>query len=346
VLLLPAFFWFGDWPMISRAVHPARYATPYPAAKFDAHAVWFLRDSGLEGRLFNDYSSGNFLGYWLTPRLQVFVNGSLNVPKELLDAHWAVIRRRGQREGESFEELLDRYGIDVFFGTGLPQVGAPGRPNLQTTAHLEQTPGWIPVFRNMRTAVYVRQVDVANLERVEAYYAREGVPFDRGRGFDLAQVVREAPQWAFQHGVVPADFLRVLGATRSLDPGRRAPAQHRLAAIYAAVGLYERAEAIDRRLLAAAGPAATAAGRRLVWSLLRQGRFSESLAVADKLATIAAAEDALAAHVVSAAREAAAQAEAGHEAKAAALAAVLPVFNAAEARRLLFGYHEPEPRAR
>ncbi len=347
LLLLPGFVALGDWPMISRAVRAGWYARPYPTTKYDAFAVWFLRDAGLTGRLFNDYTSGNFLGYWLAPGLRVFVNGSLNVPKEVLDAHGAILRREGLRPGESFEQLLDRYGIDVFFGTGLPQLSLPGRPLFSTTAYLEGRDGWILVFRNVRSAVYLRddERNRPNLERVADYYAREGVPFDAKRGLDPARVIREDPEWAVLHGVVPRDFRSVQNAAHSFDPTRRGPAQERLAALYAALGLYDSSIAEDRRLLSS-NPASLTAARRLVWSLLRLHRYAEAARAAAGQTKLAAADDPLSRLIATTAQEAAGLAEAGRGEEAATRVARLPVFTLPQAQYLLAGYHEAEPRVR
>ena len=85
-LLIPGFLWLGDWPMIARSIPKSSsgYAVPYHAGKYQAHGVWFLADAELEGNLFNEYYMGSFLGYWLSPRLRAFVNGSLNVPPDVI----------------------------------------------------------------------------------------------------------------------------------------------------------------------------------------------------------------------------------------------------------------------
>jgi hypothetical protein len=342
VLLVPGFARLGDWPMISQGVRRASYARPYPAFKHYAHAVWFLRDAGLEGNLFNDYASGNFLGYWLAPRMRVFVNGSLNVPQDVLMARHAIIRRAWEAD-EAFVELLERYRVDVFFGTGEPVVSKPNRPAIHTTTHLERTPGWIPVFRNLRSAVYLRADarNRRNLERVAAHYAREHVPFDPDRGFETHRVLREAPRWAVEHGLLPAHFGGLEAAARSLDPNRRPWAQAQRAAIYAALGLYERAEAIDRRLLKT-DPHSVSAARRLVWSLLHQRRVAASLEAAELLLAVAPPGDGLSRLLADAAQQHAAL----PEAEAAALVATLPVFTRPEGRQLLAGFREPEARPR
>jgi hypothetical protein len=342
LLLVPGFARLGDWPMISNGIRPAAYTQPYPAVKYHAHAVWFLRDAALEGNLFNDYASGNFLGYWLAPRMRVFLNGSLNVPKEVIEASHA-IQRRGWESEQGFFDLLDRYRVDVFFGTGRPVVPLPNRPEIHTTTHLERTPGWIPVFRNLRSAVYLRADarNRPNLARVAAYYARERVPFDPERGFDPERVLGEAPGWAVEHGLVPVHYAELEAAAGSLAPSLRPPARAQLAAIYAALGLYEHAEAIDRGLLRAQ-PDSVPAARRLVWSLLHQRRVAESLAAAEQLAELAPPGDALSRLLVDAASRHAAL----PDAEAAALVAVLPVFTRPQGWQLLAGFLEPEARPR
>ncbi len=340
-LLLVGFLRLGDWSAISQGIHWSRYAQPYPAIKYPAHAVWFLRDAGLEGNLWNDYSDGNFLGYWLAPRLRVFVNGSLNVPRQLMEDRLAILERRGARPGERFVDLLDRYAIDVFFGSGLPSLSASPRRELATTTHVERSAGWIPVFRNARSAIHLRQNERnrANLRRVAAYYAGAGVPFDPERGFDPERVIREAPGWAADHGLVPLNLARLEGAARALDPELRRAAQERLAAVLALLGLYERGEALDRRLLRA-DPGSLPAARRLVWSLLHQGRGGEAREAAERLAALAPPDDGLSRLLVEAARRHAALAED----EAAALVALLPVFWRPELPALLAGFREPEAR--
>src|SRR2546427_9268191 len=95
--------------------------------------------------------------------------------------------------------------------------------------------------------------------------------------------------------------------------------------------------AIDRGLLRSE-PEAMRVPRRLVWSLLRLGRFDEAPAVAAALERPAA--DALSAWIARTAREVArldAQ-------TARATAATLPLLTPAESAALLVGLEPPEPR--
>ena len=71
-----------------------------------------FEDAGVEGRLFNSYFMGNFLGYWLSPELRAFVNGSLNLPPQTMRDGRALMARTGRGEEMSFTELLDHHSID------------------------------------------------------------------------------------------------------------------------------------------------------------------------------------------------------------------------------------------
>ena len=342
LLLVAAFVEKGDWRMLSGNLprHPREWLAPYAAAKYHASAVGVLSDSGIEGNLYNDYFMGGFLGYWLAPRARAFVNGSLNLPIEALSAYGALGSRQGERPGESFVALLDRYRIDVFLGVRLPVVPRANRPWIYTTAHLERCDGWLLAFRAPASAVYVRAVERnrANIERLAAWYAREGVPFDPERGFDVAAVIRQAPDWAVAHGVIPRDHAALLAESESPDPLRRREALERLATLDVSLGLYEQALAIDARLLRA-DPRADAPRRRLVWSLLRLGRLDDARREARALALGAALP---LSRSIAAAAQAAARVR-DPDVLVAGLAR-LPVFTTAEARELLEALVDPPTR--
>ena len=265
---------------------PARaMRSPIPLNKYYSHAIWLLADSGVRGNLYNEYFLGGFAGYWLAPGVRSMVNGTLNFPSEIFDAWGAIAQRRGQRPGEDFPALLDRLGIDLFLGIGMPEAGLPGRRRrywIATTTHLEDTPGWIPIFRNLECAIYLRanERNRENLDRLARYFGEQHVPFDRERGFEVDAVLRDAPEWAIRHGVVPRGFVRAAHA--ALTGRADAAVRDRVAALYALLGRYERAAEIDRSLLGA-NPKAVRVRRRLVWSLLSLGRVEEAAAAAAAL---------------------------------------------------------------
>jgi hypothetical protein len=342
LLLAPAFARLGDWPVARALADPwSGFAQPYRAARYQAHAVWILADAGLEGNLWNDYPLGGFLGFWLAPRVRSFANGTLNLSPDAMAANRPLRERRGALPGETFLALLDRLGVDLFLGTRLPEVGPAHEAWFHTTAHLEGEPGWVLLFRNLDSAVYLRRNErnAANLERVAGFYERAGVPFDPERGFDVERVIREAPLWAIAHGVLPARYAAIASRSQSLDAAIREPALGELASLHAALGAYEIALRLDRRLLRR-DPEAVAPRRRLVWSLLRLGRDAEASEQADALAAAPTA-DALSAEIAAAARAAPAL---GPEQRSARVA-TLPVFTRAEAAWLLAGTAAPEARS-
>jgi hypothetical protein len=276
------FFRFGDgrrW-LVELPRSSGEYAAPFHTARYFAHSAWLLDDAEVEGRLFADYFLGGFLGYWLAPRVRCFVNGSLNLAPDAMAANLPLRARRGQRAGESFLVLLDRHGIDLYLGTRLPEQGPTGRPWFVTTSHLEGAPGWIPIFRNLRSALYLRdnERNADNLRRVTAYYERNRVPFDPAVGFDVARVIRQAPHFAVARGVVPRHIASLAAARDGVSRRARREASDRLASIYAVLGLYEEAVTLDRRHSREAPPRSLVQ-RRLVWSLLRAGRTQDAFAV-------------------------------------------------------------------
>lgn len=151
----------------------AYLATPYDADKYSDEGVRFLEESGVEGRLFNSYAMGGYLGYRLAPRLRTFLDGRMNVADDVFRDYASVNQRRGSLPGETFLDVLDRRRIDVFFGVGGPPT---------TAGHLTGAPGWRLVARGRRYAIYLRETprNAENLRRIAAWYARREAERDSG----------------------------------------------------------------------------------------------------------------------------------------------------------------------
>ena len=302
LVLCIAFFRWGDWPMISQGVTSERYALPYSIDKYHGHGVWFLRDTGVQGHLFADYWFGNFLSYWLTPDMQLFVNGSLNVPTKVMEDGFQIRAARAGAPDQTLSQLLNRHGVDVFFGTGLPTLGPPGRPPPDTTRHLHQLADWRLVFRNRQTGIWLRNSERnrENFTRIEAYYAEQGVPFDPDTGFDPLAVIHESSHWAYAHGLIPRAFRRLERAAQRGDPAQRRLARRQVAGIYAALGEYDQAAEFD--VLPSGSPdLGIVEARGRVWLLLMRGRGDEALVEAQLLNEIASPHDRLSGAIVAAA---------------------------------------------
>ena len=263
--------------------HPAIYLSrAFDVRKYVPDGVRFLMESGVEGRLFNSYNMGGFLGYWLAPGLRAFINGSLNVPDAIIDEVLAIEDQRGLRPAESFLDILDRRSVDFFVGQGMPM--ASSRSPRYTTAHLEGAPGWILVFRSLRAAIYMRDDprNRANRQRVKRYYERQGVPFDLERGLDVAAVIRHRPDWAVAYGMLPRKYPDLLRARESAPPAVRLSVLDRLGQSYAAIGAYAEQVELDYSLLALR-PDTRSALRRLVYGLLRLDRPKDAQSAASRL---------------------------------------------------------------
>jgi hypothetical protein len=339
--LAPAFFFLGGWPMISRAVDSAHYSEPYRAAKWNAHAVWWLSDAGLEGNLFNTYSYGNFLGYWLSPDVRVYLNGSLNVPKQTMADYGALLRRAPGGEDASFADTLDRHKVDLFLGTGVARIPDANRAAEYTTTHLENVEGWVLVFRNLRNAVYLRddERNRENLARVEAYYAAEKIRFDASEGFDPIVAIESSPGWAHRHGLLPADFRTAQATLRRREPESQRLGLARLASIYAALGAYDRAISFDRRHLEIERN--LTAARRLVWCLLHAHRFDEAVEAAALLREVASARDGLSVGLANAAERLAVETD---PVVVGGTIAGLPLLTYSQTSQLLGFFQEAEAR--
>jgi tetratricopeptide (TPR) repeat protein len=327
----------------------------FSTGKYYSHSVWFLRDAALEGRLWNDYFMGGYLGYWLTPKLRCFVNGTLNFPPDVGVDFWAIREQRGVRPGESYLDVLDRRGVDLAIGVGLPVARDPRLAPLYTTGLLEGAVGWIPVFRDVRSAVYLRldAANRANLERVAQYYAGQGVPFDRTRGFDPLAALRAEPAWAMQHGIAPSDYGDILRAERSRNRPLRTRALGRLAGLYSALGSYAEAVRLDEQLLRLQ-PRAVGALRRLVYGSLLVDRPDAALRYAQRLRKLAPADGrsrsfvAMAEHYNAPGASLAEPVRLASGVLEAPDAAIhrLPLLSRGEAARLLAGIERPPVRRR
>ncbi len=269
ISLVAGFYRWGDWPMVTRGLPPTLtdFRTPYAAGKYHAHAVSFMRATKLEGNLFGRYAEGGFQAFWLGPAIRTATNGSLNMSNEALTASFAIRERMGTAAKPHFTDALDELGVDLFLGTGLPMQTRPGRPPSYSTIHLEDTPGWILVFRNLDSALYMRNDarNESNLEKVADYYLANGIPFDRDLGFQTGRVLRAVPEWSRTHGI----WTPLLG--KRADPGQGTRATGPMADAYLALGMYDEANRANAALLRI-DPTKVSALRRHAWLLLRASR--------------------------------------------------------------------------
>ena len=274
---------YGSANLASRfADDPLEYLhTPFRTHKFHVEGVHFLGETEIRGNMFNTYWMGGFLGYWLAPGLRTFIDSRTEHYDDSVYLDYsAVIEMLGAREGESFVDVLDRRGVDVFFGVGFPHWWH----RIYTTTHLERMPGWLPVSRSFRHAIYLRddERNRENLERIARYYAERGIPFDGRRGFDPGAAIRADSGWAVAHALVPPEYPELLAQARSADSEARRLARNALGFIYLMAGAYPEQVAFDRAT-AREFPHEKLPRQRLVYGLLRLDRAREAVAAAADL---------------------------------------------------------------
>jgi tetratricopeptide (TPR) repeat protein len=258
------------------------WRSPYLDQRYCGAGMRFLGDAGLQGRLFHPFNLGGFLGYWLAPDLRIFIDGRMDhYPGEVL-ADYLKLRNASQMGAPRLlGNLLDKWEIDVFFGTSFPESRYPDR---HWIAHLRRLPGWVLIFASENHAVYLRKAsrNQRNFERVKAYYLQRRLRFSVDRGLDVSRTIRRRPGWSKRQGLIPEHFKALREASESPDPDLRLAALERLGWLYWQIGAFRDGVAVERKLIALR-PEAKEPRRRLADGLLLLGRFAEALEVAREL---------------------------------------------------------------
>jgi hypothetical protein len=155
----------------------------FRAAMFPVEAMTFLARTELEGRLFNSNKWGGYVLFRTGERVPVFVDGRwITIGEQIVrDSHAIANRTSG------YDELLDEYEIEIL----LVHRG-------WMTEAIRRGAGWIPVFENFNSGVYLRPGPAleSNLARCARYYASHDAPFSRDTGFAEREAVRASPEWA------------------------------------------------------------------------------------------------------------------------------------------------------
>ena len=244
----------------------------------------FLADSGLQGKLYQPFNDGGFLGYFLAPRLRTFIDGRLDhVPARVLDDYLAI--RKLSRDGPTaplrslLECLGDRRVLRGFLSgvallgsrVGLPPASDAGVAARLRLAILLDLPA--PLSREPRESARGRPLLPASTR----------VPFDTQRGFDAARARSAAPEWAAVQRIDLADAELLEAWRRGSDATLRRSARAQLADHAWRIGDFASSLAIDEETLAEE-PTAFEPALRRVDALLMLGRPAEALEAAQELA--------------------------------------------------------------
>jgi hypothetical protein len=147
-LLLLAVSWLalGEWSR-SRA-----YQAPI-SSNFPVGMANFLENSGLSGRLFNDYNAGGYLNWALYPQWKTFIDGR-ELDPQVSQQYVKILSGSAEPVGgvPYYKQMLDKYGIDV---VALDIARSSGRlqPLLKL---LLNRPEWVPVYLDNQSFVLAR----------------------------------------------------------------------------------------------------------------------------------------------------------------------------------------------
>jgi hypothetical protein len=258
------------------------WRSPYLDQRYCGAGMRFLRDARLRGRLFHPFNLGGFLGYWLAPDLRIFIDGRMDhYPGEVLTDYLKL--RNASRGGAPrlLQDLLDKWEIDIFFGTSFPENRYPDR---HWIAHLRRLPGWTLAFASENHAVYLRRTsrNEQNFKRVMAYYRQRQLHFSVAGGLDVSRTIRSRPGWSKRQGLIPEHFKALEERSQSSEPEVRLIALQQLGWLFWQIGAFEDGVAVERKLLALR-PELKEPRRRLADGLLLLGRPAEALEVAREL---------------------------------------------------------------
>lgn len=252
-------------------------ATPYRSHKYYGEGVYFLQRTGLAGNVYNAYWTGGFLGYWRAPRLRTFIDGRTeHYGVDVFRDHAAIAGLHEVPGADSILELLDRRGVDIFFGVGYPGSWHP----MMLTPYLERAPGWLLVWRSFRAAIYLRDNsrNRDNLERVGRWYEAQGIPFDPRRGIDPDDLVQQHPDWAVRERLLVPAHAQLVDALVTGDPRTQLSAGRQLSVNYLMAGACRSAVAVDGRLQARF-PDEPGVNWRLTWGLMKTGEREQAAMV-------------------------------------------------------------------
>ena len=145
------------------------------ARYFPVDAVGFLRANALPERMYNAYGWGGYLGWHLSPRHRVFMDGRANtlyppeVYRDFLEIDAAV---------SGWREKLDRYGVDLVILNGLERSGG-------LRAAISSDDAWALLYADGLAEIFIRKKP-ATLPILWSS-ARGGVSLPFSAGLEMAR---------------------------------------------------------------------------------------------------------------------------------------------------------------
>lgn len=121
---------------------------------YPKEAVEFIQNSGLRGRMYNDYDIGGYLLWKLYPQHQVFIDGRGLDPAVFNDARAIKSASLKDIDGrKEYEVLLEKYGIDYVFEPLVFRDTGRLTPLMKFLLVKQE---WIPVYVDSQRYILVR----------------------------------------------------------------------------------------------------------------------------------------------------------------------------------------------
>lgn len=150
-------------------------------------AVEFIRQNGLTGRIYNDYTQGGYLLWWLYPGSQVFMDGrglypeGFDLARRVLDNPYA--STPGAEDVPLYQSVTESYGIDMAVLPGCDKVSGV---LIRLSLALAQDPTWYVVYSDDEVIVFLRLTP-----RTRQFIMSRGLP-DRAAYENILHMATEA----------------------------------------------------------------------------------------------------------------------------------------------------------
>jgi hypothetical protein len=168
-VLIVSIFWLtlGEW-------HRRVLSHGLIHSCFPANMAFFLKKSGLRGRLFNEYDDGGYLDWALYPQWKTFIDGR-ELDTQVSNQYLKIASGSEENvEGKPYYEyMLDSYKIDVV-ALGIGYSTGRLQPLLKL---LLNRPQWIPVYLDNQSFVIARNT-VQNSSAIQRYGMDKSVFLD------------------------------------------------------------------------------------------------------------------------------------------------------------------------
>lgn len=162
-------------------VFPLRLLHKHPFTD-PVKAIQFMKETGVEGRLYSPLIWGGIIIYELNPNILVFADTRMQpFQGQIYKDYQSILHGR-----ENSNTIAERYRTDFLL---LPNV-------VPETKEILRSDRWIRVFSSTNESLYIhRDSDPSNFEKIVRYYRDNDIEFFPDAGFDLVDITMQNESW-------------------------------------------------------------------------------------------------------------------------------------------------------